>query len=297
LDYDQVIDLDRFIYQPTIFSGQRIRPVSMTFTLGRLLDTLSRNVEESSAPALEITELLDEAFHCPQIPFQPYQRFGTAYQLFACLALIAKRFKSTQIRGILVSFFNKYGSKIARRENETALLDWARAIVYSNMLERDIIGCLRQILLERPDFGDAVAMIARRRGSESAVTVYNAVMEILPRMGTGRLNLIERGRGYLRRGALGQRRFGTSPHRLRARRPGFGRVQSDSRLLRGGYSGIPSRSLARQDKRKIHQLEHRLAQVEDGVQALEEDNVMRNAAELQFDGASDWDDSDYEDAY
>lgn len=216
--------------------------------------------------------------------FRSAQAFPRTFSRFVALSSIASSFHSKRIRSVLTQFFVKSGSFIARAEGPHSLFYWAYAILQSDLLEADIISCLREVLLGRPEFLGELRRMATGEmggpmgeGAWAARMVFENLREICERMDGTEMGLLglERGRGLLRREGF-PRRYSFSPL---VSSSGYRRLGYGPTMKRGRYGygrgmmrslGYPARNAVGPLVRRQENQEYRLSRLENKVDAVEE---------------------------
>lgn len=262
------------------------RTLRRTFAL--LLDSLARNIGSSETPNVDLMAILEsEVMRDQQFNrhggnfggFGIYRAFPRTFNRFVAISSIASAFHSKRIRSVLTQFFMKFGAEIARLENPHSVLFWAYAILNADLLETDIVSCLREIIVGRPSFVSEVGRLAMQESNRGAAMIWENLREIMERMGAadgsyGSGMGVERGRGLLRRGALG-RGYSYSPL-LGAGHGGLARMSLGPLMRRGRYGrglmrslGYPARSANGALLRRQENQEYRLSTLERKVDAVE----------------------------
>ena len=280
--YAGTYDLRPFLHRSNAVSEGLVSHRSLKRTFAMLLRSLARNVGSSEGPNVDLIEMLEIAYaNDQQYPQRTPFCFHHTYQRWVCLSEIATHFHSRRICNVLCQFFIKHGRHIANMERSNALLFWAYAILNSDLLEADIISCLREILVGRPTFLEEAGHYAMRGGSSAALQVFENLREIMTRMDAPSYDTIERGRSFLRRRGLA-RPYSYSPLNMghgrlsRVRMP-FGALTSHHYPsgVMGRYSSRPVTSTL---MRRHENHEHRLRQLENNMDALQ--NVVEDEGRL-----------------
>jgi hypothetical protein len=278
-------NIEPFFYRSEGVRSGRISHHALRHTFALLLFSLAHNVGTSEATNVDLSQMLTEAWmkdqQMPQL--RAAQVFYSTFTRFVCLCEIATHFNSRRIRSVLCHFWTKHGESISRHEHPRALMQWASVILFSNMIESDIISCLHQIILGRPTILEEAQHHAVRDGSTRFMQVYENLRDIASRIDTGTFAYpyndmtLDRGRSFVRRPSL-SRRYSYSPFRIRSplarvnrHRVVPRRFANQSRLL----PPMATEVALRQDsqERRLRRLEDKV----DAVQDVVEDGLMRGS--------------------
>jgi hypothetical protein len=273
LTYDGAIDLTPFLNKSWALKGGKVSQIVMLQTFRALLQSLSRNVGTSEATSIDLSEMLEEAFYEDQsIPSKHYT-FSHTYQQFVCFAEIAARCHSTRINSVLHQFFIKFGGEIAMAESAAGLLGWTTAIIRSSMHEREIVSCLRETVISRPEFLDELSRIMPYNRSPRLKEVLYNLMQIANRVRGGQLHTsLARGQGAFQRGGLFKaRQFDHFPIGQRRRRARFaGYLTPYGRFRAGTTYGNPTR-------RDVRQIQHDVRAVRQDLRQLRHETAVTHA--------------------
>jgi hypothetical protein len=145
--------------------------------------------------------MLEDMFYEDRDVPSRYSRFQLSYQYFVCLAEIGARCHSARINSVLHQFFIKFGREIASLESAASLAEWATTIIRSCMHEREIVSCLREILLARPQFVHEIGRTVAYNRQPTLLEVYYNLLQIADRIQHGRTDpALFRGRDIFHRG-------------------------------------------------------------------------------------------------
>lgn len=287
--YHGTYNLLPFLHRCPAVRQRLISPRVLRRTFALLLDSLARNIGSSETPNVDLMTFLESEFIRDQQyhrrsgtfgSFGVYRAFPRTFNRFVAISSIASAFHSKRIRSVLTQFFMKVGAEIARLENPYSLLLWAFAVLNADLLETDIISCLREIIVGRPTFVAEVGRLAMAERDPNAALLWENLKEIMERMGAadtpyGLGTGLDRGRGLLRRGAS-MRGYSYSPL-MSAGYGGLGRIPLGALMRRGRYGrglmrgiGYPARSGTGALLRRQGNQEYRLSRLERKVDAVED---------------------------
>jgi hypothetical protein len=264
LTYDGVIDLTPFLNKSWALKGGKVSRAVMLQTFRALLQSLSRNVGTSEATSIDLSEILEETFYEDRnIPSRHYT-FPHTYQQFVCFAEIGARCHSTRINCVIHQFFIKFGREIATTESVAGLLGWTTTIIRSCMHEREIVSCLREIIISRPEFLNELSCIMAYNRSPRLMEVLYNLMQIANRIQGGQMDTsLARGQGVFQRGSFFKGRqvdyFPIGQRRRRARFAGY--LTSTGRVRASTLYGNPTKRDVRQIRNDVRAVKQDLRQL------------------------------------